>query len=126
MSNERSLVKLVLLQTIASQAQTAEALGLIVQAIINLLKAEQTSADDACDTEFECLEQLLDKLYRPEAHIISAAYPQELKERIASVLVNELPVRKPANQIRQVWIALSFRVLSTKLTQARNAFYSYL
>ena len=35
-------------------------------------------------------------------------------------------VSKAINQIKQVWIALSFKITSTKLTQSRNAFYSYL
>ena len=41
-------------------------------------------------------------------------------------MVSELTVSKQSNQAKQIWIALTFRISSGKLTQARNAFFNYL
>jgi len=101
--------------------QTVEATLLIINAIVNLTKAAKSGQDD---TEFECLETLLDQMHRTNE--LTVAYPQDLKEKLASVLVNEFTVTSQGNQVKQVWIALTFRTTSTKLTQARNVFFSYL
>lgn len=93
----------------------------MVTAIVNLAKAEKGSSND---TEFECLESLLDQMHRQNE--LSIAYPDGVKEKLAAVLVNDLTVSSQGNQIRQVWIALTFKTATVKLTQARNAFYSYL
>lgn len=93
----------------------------MVSAIVNLTKAEASSSND---TEFECLEALLDQMHR--SNELSSIYPDQMKENLATVLVNDLSVSSQGNQIRQVWIALTFKTSSTKLTQARNAFYSYI
>lgn len=65
------------------------------------------------DSEFECLETLLDAMHSGPANL----YPQDLKDELASTLVNSFTVSQHLNQIKQVWIALSFQsVKPTKLT----------
>ena len=97
----------------------------MIKSIVNLTKALGESVND---TEFECLETLLDKMHSKDADILSQGdiYSQDLKDDLATILVNDMQVAKQANQIKQVWIALTFRISSSKLTQAKNAFYSYL
>ena len=69
---------------------TPQIISLTIQGIVNLtsLKAEEDSEDKSLDdAEFECLETLLNKM-----HSNSAAYPQDLKEELASALINRFRV----------------------------------
>ena len=57
--------------------QTTEITSLTINAIVSL---KQASADVQDDTEFECLESLLDRIYRRSEQTMASAYPQELKD----------------------------------------------
>ena len=52
--------------------QTTEITSLTINAIVSLKKV---SADAHDDTEFECLESLLDRIYRRNEHTMASAYP---------------------------------------------------
>ena len=91
----------------------------MIDAIVALQSS--MSAEGRADTEFECLETLLDQMHQgPQAQ-----YPEETKEHLATVLAN-LTVTQQLNQIKQIWIALTFRIESHQLTQARNPYFGYL
>ena len=102
-----------------------QTLSLTINAIVNITSSKEASSGGSDDVEFECLEALLDAMHCKSS---AAAYPQDLKNELASALVNQLKVSQQLNQIKQVWIALCFQLQSksSKLTQASNAYHGYL
>ena len=87
-----------------------------LQNIVVRLKASQTFFD----TEFEGLEELLRTVCEEEE-----IYSDEQKNKIASLLVNDLTVKQPINQIRQVWIATTFKPEGFKLKSLKNPFKDF-
>ena len=56
----------------------------------------------------------------------SEIYGEEERQHIASILVNDLTVQQPLNQIKQIWIAMTFKPAGFKTKSYNNQFKDFL